>query len=129
MCSSDLFTARMHVVRESESIRYASRRTRRGAWPAAFAASYRPSGPIYHSAPGRLDHWLTERYCLYAASPRGALYRCDIHHARWPLQPAAAAITRNTMATAAGLTLPDTPPHLRYAVRQDVLVWAPHRVG
>lgn len=124
------FTARMRCTRDGDSIRYASRRTRgHDARPATFAATYRPIGPVYHSAPGRLDHWLTERYCLYAASPRGALFRCDIHHARWPLQPAAAAIAENTMAAAAGFTLPDTPPHLRYAARQDVLVWAPRRVG
>jgi Uncharacterized conserved protein (COG2071) len=38
------------------------------------------------AVPGTLDHWLTERYCLYATGS-GRLYRAEIHHAPWRLQP------------------------------------------
>ena len=33
---------------------------------AAFAGRYRPVGPAAPAQPGTLEHWLTERYCLYA---------------------------------------------------------------
>ena len=36
-----------------------------------------------------------------------------------------ATIERNTMAEAAGIRLPSTPPLLHYALRQDMLAWWP----
>jgi uncharacterized protein YqjF (DUF2071 family) len=90
---------------------------------ATLVASYCPTGPIARSRPGTLDHWLTERYCLYAADRRGHLYRGDIHHTHWPLQSAEAEITTNTMAAAHGITLPDTPPLLHFARRLDMQCW------
>src|SRR5262249_16709041 len=53
----------------------------------AFSASYEPAGDVFKARPGSLEHFLTERYCLYAAE-RGTLYRAEIHHPPWPLQPA-----------------------------------------
>ena len=40
-----------------------------------FEARYRPTSEPYRAEPGSLEHALTERYCLYARSPRGDLYR------------------------------------------------------
>jgi uncharacterized protein YqjF (DUF2071 family) len=117
------FNARMTVTHEGDGVRYASRRTHRGASPAALTATYRPIAPVNRSMPGTLAHWLTERYCLYATDRRGHLFRGDIQHARWPLQAAEADITMNTMATAHGITLPDTPPLLHFARRLDVHCW------
>jgi uncharacterized protein YqjF (DUF2071 family) len=73
-----------------------------------------------------LEHWLTERYCLYTVF-RGQVYRCDIHHVPWPLQSAAAEIRVNTMAAAAKIDLPSTPPLLHFARKQEVLIWPIHR--
>jgi uncharacterized protein YqjF (DUF2071 family) len=42
---------------------------------------------VYHSASGSLDSWLTDRYCLSAVDDAGNLYRGEIDHDRWPLQP------------------------------------------
>lgn len=75
----------------------------------------------------KLEHWLTERYCLYTTVD-GAVYRGEIHHAPWPLQGASAEIEVNTMAAAAGITLPDTKPLLHFAKRLDVLIWPLRRV-
>jgi uncharacterized protein len=61
---------------------YTSTRTHHDAAQAPFIGRYRPTGPVYHSASGSLDEWLTERYCLYAANRRGRVWRGDIHHAR-----------------------------------------------
>ena len=44
--------------------------------------------------PGTLEHWLTERYCLYTVDRRGRILRAEIHHPPWPLQPPIAALER-----------------------------------
>ena len=91
--------------------------------PGELDASYRPTGPIYASAPGSLDAFLTERYCLYTTDRRGRLLRGEIHHQQWPLQPAEAEFRRNTMAQGQGLALPDIPPLLHYAHHLETLTW------
>jgi uncharacterized protein len=122
------YDAHMSLQRQGENVIYESRRTHRNAPPADFSAIYRPVSPVFRSAPGTLVHWLTERYCLYAAAARGNLYRGDIHHAPWPLQDARVDIRANTMAQATGITLPDVPPLLHYAERIDMLTWYLQRV-
>ena len=123
------FDAALAVASEGEAIRYRSRRTHRGAPAAEFAATYQPAGPIYQAAPGTLDHWLTERYCLFAQRPNGRVHSQDVHHQPWPLQLGTAAIERNTMAEAAGLQLPDIPPLVHFARRLEVLAWGAVPVG
>jgi uncharacterized protein len=117
-------------VREGRdgTIHYRSRRTHRAAPPAELGARYRPSGALTHSKPGTLDHWLTERYCLYSLDPSRRVHRAEIHHHQWALQPAEVEIERDTMAAAAGLDLPAAPLRLSFSRRIDVLVWAPERV-
>jgi uncharacterized protein YqjF (DUF2071 family) len=119
---------RLHPAADG-MITYDSRRQHRTAPPAVFRGRYRPAGPVAHSAPGTLDHWLTERYCLYATDRTQQVYRAEIHHVPWPLQQAELEIEANSMAIAAGITLPSHPPRLAYAERLDVAVWAPERVG
>jgi uncharacterized protein YqjF (DUF2071 family) len=124
------FRASMSVWEARDgTIHYRSRRAQqRSAQAAEFSASYRPSGAVTHSKPGTLDHWLTERYCLYAVDTARRLYRAEIHHHPWPLQPAEVEIDRDTMAAAAGLTLPAEPGRLSFSRRLDVVAWAPERV-
>jgi uncharacterized protein YqjF (DUF2071 family) len=95
---------------------------------AEFDAVYAPTGPVQLAPPGSLDHWLSERYCLYAVDPRAHVYRMEIHHWQWPLQPMRIEVRRNTMATAAGLTLPPIPPRTSFARSLDVVIWNRERV-
>jgi hypothetical protein len=117
------YHARMSIVPEAAGVRYASRRTHRGASPAELLGAYGPTGAVSRAEPGSLAHFLTERYCLYTTGPEGGLRRAEIHHAPWPLQPAAVTFERNTMAAAAGIRLPDVAPVLHFARRLDALVW------
>ena len=110
------------------SLEYRSRRVDKGAG-ADFVARYSPDGPVSRSEPGSLDHWLTERYCLYAIDSAQRVYRAEIHHRLWPLQPAKCAIEQNTVASAAGIELPSIPPRLSFSHRLDVVVWLPERVA
>jgi len=118
------FRARMSCQTEGEAIRYASQRTHTGAPPAELRGSYAPTGPVYQVEAGSLEAWLIERYCLYSVDKRGRIYRGEIHHAPWPIQQAEATFERNSVAQAAGIGLPDSPPLLHFARRLDVLAWA-----
>jgi uncharacterized protein YqjF (DUF2071 family) len=86
-----------------------------------FRGRYGAVGPVSPAEPGSLEHFLTERYCLYAEHER-RLFRAEIHHRPWPLQPAEAEIGTNTMAPS-GIEL-DGEPVLHYSGRQDVVIWA-----
>jgi uncharacterized protein YqjF (DUF2071 family) len=115
--------ARMACIREGDAVRYRSHRTHAGEPPADLRMRYRPTGPVYLSRPGTLEHWLTERYCLYSQAPNGILYRGEIHHAPWPLQPAEAEWELNTLGQCHGLVLPDTEPLLHFVRDIAVGVW------
>jgi uncharacterized protein YqjF (DUF2071 family) len=117
------YHARMRMKTAGGWINYSSYRIHPGAAPAELEGRYRPVGPVYASQPGSLDAWLTERYCMYMVSKRGQVYRGDIHHPRWPLQPAELEMKTNTMALAAGLRLPDTPPLLHFARTLTTWEW------
>ncbi len=120
------FNAVMECRRRGDEIAYASRRTHRGAAKAEFRGRYRPTSTASRTRPGTLEHWLTERYSLFATY-RGALVRADVSHDPWPLQAAHADIELNTMADAVA-PLPSTAPLLHFAKRLDVTVTAPQRL-
>jgi uncharacterized protein len=119
------FHAEMRSEDRGEQIVYRSRRKNAEA---EFRACYHPVTPVGIRTSGTLEHWLTERYCLYATAD-SAVYRGEIHHTPWPLQDASAQIDVNTMAAAAGIALPDTNPLLHFAKRLDVLIWPLRRVN
>lgn len=121
------FHARMACEPSGEAIEYASTRIHRGAPPAEFRARYGPVGPIERARPGTLEHWLTERYCLFSVDRRGSVRRGDIHHVPWPLQRAEARIERCTLPEAHGIGIRGAPPHVLFARRIEVAVWAPVR--
>jgi uncharacterized protein len=121
------YRARMSCVANDGGVTYRSLRTHRGAPPASLVARYEPAGDVYRSRRGTLEHWLTERYCLYTVA-RGILYRGEIDHAPWPLQAASVEIEVNTMADETGLRLPGDPPHAHFARELDVVAWMLERV-
>lgn len=108
-----------------DSVAYRSRRTDPRLGPGDLVARYWPTGDVFRAPPGTLDHWLSERYCLYGADRHGRVYRGDVHHAAWPLQPAAADIAVNTAADAHGFGDLGPPAILHFARRLDVVAWWP----
>jgi len=117
----------LHRVDEA-GVRFESERTDTRAAPAQFSARYAPSGPVALATRGSLDHWLTERYALFAVRPDGRVLRGDVQHPPWPLQPVVADLSRNTLLLAAGLPADEPPAALHYAARVDVPTWAPRVV-
>jgi uncharacterized protein YqjF (DUF2071 family) len=118
------YSAAMSVRRRADNVEYESRRDD-DSRAAILSAVYRPVGAPFAAGSGSLEYFLTERYCLYNLDHRGTPYRLEIHHPPWPLQAADADFTRNTMADAAGLLLPDTKPMLHFSKRQDMVAWPP----
>jgi uncharacterized protein len=117
------FRARMECGDSDGWMRYRSRRESSDGERAELTGRYGPAGPQASAAPGSLEHWLTERYCLYTLDDRGAVLRADIHHPPWPLQVAEAEFDINTMASPYGVDLDPPAALLHFARRQDVLIW------
>lgn len=107
-----------------EEVSYESLRTDKRGAALELRARYGPTGPELRAEPGSLEQWLTERYCLYSRSPEGRLFRGEIHHLPWPLQPARAELATNTMARPLGLELAEPPASLLFARRIDTVVWS-----
>ena len=114
------FRARMRQERRGQRIDFSSSR-RDSSRPFVFSASYEGSAAAFELRPGSLEHFLMERYCLYAHDG-GRLYRADIHHGPWRIREAETAIELNTMPPD-GIELPDEPPLCHLAERQDALIW------
>jgi uncharacterized protein YqjF (DUF2071 family) len=92
----------------------------RGA--AGFVASYEPVGQASVTTAGSLEHWLTERYRLFAL--RGSrLVTATVAHAPWALQRVCASIGLNTLAPP-GLAF-EGDPVLHFSRGVDALISAP----
>ncbi len=84
--------ARMLTTTDGERIHYLSARDGAG-----FAASYAPIGRPSRADRGSLEHFLVERYRLFAER-HGRLITARVAHEPWALQPAEAHVQLNTMA-------------------------------
>jgi uncharacterized protein len=115
--------ASMRAHHLGEAVGYSSRRRDDGH---RFEGRYRPTGVKAPPQAGTLEHFLTERYCLYTRS-RGELFRAEIHHPPWPLQPAEAELRENTMPPP-GIEL-EGQPLFHFSERQDVVIWALEPAG
>ena len=120
------YAATMTVVSEGKAVEYQSRRDSDGL--AELNATYEPHGGVFTAAEGTLEHFLTERYCLYHHDQSGVPYRMEIHHPPWRLQSARAVFGRNTMAAAAGINVGDARV-LHFAKRQDMVAWMPSHLA
>lgn len=119
------FHAVMDLNRSAGRVRFRSERTRARV-RARLDIEYGPSGDPFEPRPRSLEHFLTERYCLFARDHRRRLYRLEIHHPPWPLQVATMVARYNTMVDAVDLATPvQNHPLLHYAARQDMLAWWP----
>jgi uncharacterized protein YqjF (DUF2071 family) len=86
------FKAEMAVMRDEKVVHYRHQRK-----DLIFQAAYRPLDPPETFSEESFEAWSTTRYCLYAQSKKGKLYRGHIHHAPWPLQRAEIDLQQNTL--------------------------------
>jgi uncharacterized protein YqjF (DUF2071 family) len=113
--------ARMTLAAGDGERRYASVRRANGAM---FRATCRPRGAAQAATPGTLEHFLAERYFLYAQRRDGTLRRGQVHHTPYPLQAAELADWDESLLAAAGITRPTDPPLVHFASGVDVEVFA-----
>jgi hypothetical protein len=118
------FLASMHSQIESDgTVDYSSERLLTSR-KVRFQARYRGLGNVAGpSRAGTLDHFVTERYCLFTQRA-GRVLRGDIHHLPWPLEAAEAEIRLNELPAAHGITLPDRAPVLHFARQLQVNLWS-----
>lgn len=75
-----------------------------GAMPADVRVRYRPvEGPFTRAPIGTLDHFLVERYVLYAMDKSRQLHRARVHHEPYPIQRAEVLELEETLVWAAGI--------------------------
>lgn len=115
--------ASMELDVRGEEVRYRSRRHFSKPTPAELTLRYRVGEPLGSAAPGTFEHFLAERYLLYASTGRG-LAIGQVHHVPYPLHRAEVLELSHTMLRANGLPQPDGPPHALYSPGVDVDIYA-----
>jgi uncharacterized protein len=99
--------------------RFFHSRRKEGEDQSEFSLTYSPTSEIFEAKPGTLEHFLTERYCLYTQTQKG-LFRGNVHHIPWPLQKSKAEVFSNTILP---FQLGETKPHILYSKGVDVILW------
>jgi len=122
------YHARMRLDPTPGAISYASRPLRPRSRPATHAITGAPRGAAAPAQAGTLEHFLIERYLLYATH-HGRLYRGQVHHAPYPLQGAVISAFDETMLAAAGIVRPDEAPLAHFARSVRVEVFPLQRLG
>jgi uncharacterized protein YqjF (DUF2071 family) len=121
------FHAEMSAVLAAGAVRYQS--VRRRDRSIRFEADYAPTGSGFEPASGSLEHFLTERYCLYARRRRRGVNRLEIQHPPWQLRRAEGQILDNTLASRQGIVMDErATPLLHFAEPQDVIAWLPEQL-
>jgi len=119
--------ARMQLKKAIDEIAYHSERLWPAPVPAICDVRTRPIGPVTPAAVGTLEHFLAERYILYAYA-RSRLYTGQVHHTPYPLQQAEMLALNETLLAAANLARPDTQPLVHYASGVDVRIFPLHPI-
>jgi len=120
------FRAQMSLTRKGDSVHYSSRRL----WPgtAGAGSSIRASvgPPLGHglparelpagrALPGTLEHFLIERYILYACPAPGQLLAGRVHHGPYPIREAQLDGIDESLLAACELVPPSTACHVAFS--------------
>jgi uncharacterized protein YqjF (DUF2071 family) len=119
------FTAAIQCANEGSHVTYASRRTDRRGPPARLRARWRAGGAFAEAQAGSLEHFVTERYCMFSVR-RGKLGCGEIAHPPWLLAPAQVQLEECDMTRALGVA-PAGAPIAHAAADQRVAAWALQR--
>ena len=115
--------ASMDLEIAGSEVHYRSRRCWPGPKPADLEARYRIGDPIGEATPGTFEHFLAERYILFADTGSGVSMG-RVHHRPYPLQRAEVSSVSESMVKAAGLPAPEGAPQVLYSPGVDVDVYA-----
>lgn len=129
------YRAQMQLDRQGDSIVYSSRRL----WPGppgngcrlsatigprlGEADAHRPL-PAGRALPGSLEHFLIERYILYAQPQPGRLFAGRVHHSPYPIREVSGLHCEESLLAAAGMQRPATEPaHVAFSDGVDVAIF------
>lgn len=131
------FRSRMAVQSEGSRRIYTSERL----WPAPRPAGCRvevefgdllpatePGSLPGHAQLGTLEHFLVERYILYARRGDGTLFSGRVHHVPYPVRTARVTSCDQTLLKAAGFGVSGAPRHVAASDGVDVEVFPLQRV-
>jgi uncharacterized protein len=122
------FWAKMRVTSENGVIHYQSRRH----WPhdphAVTDIRVQPGALFQPGELSDLDHFLTARFQLYAAS-RAKLHRAQIEHPPWPLARASVLNMHQTLLQASALSPPQGSPIAHYSDELHVKIGFPSKLS
>jgi hypothetical protein len=121
------YRASMRLVTAGAEVSYSSRRWWPEPQPAELVARYQIGELVGPSLPGTLEHFLCERYLLYAKRD-DALFVGQVHHKPYSVHRARLLELRESMVIAAGLPAPEGDPLAHYAPGVDVDVFALRKV-
>jgi uncharacterized protein YqjF (DUF2071 family) len=128
------FRAQMNLAWTGDSIRYSSRRM----WPGAGGPSCEIRarvGPLLgheqpvrelpagRALPGTLEHFLIERYILYACPAPGRILAGRVHHAPYPIREARLEEIDESLLAAGGLAPPAPPCHTVFSAGVNVEIF------
>ncbi len=115
--------------REDDRIHYECHRRQADAPAAGLSVEYRPLGESRVAAIGSIEHFLVERYALFCIGKDEQVLTCRVQHPPWQLRAAEAEFHHNSLASAAGIMLPDTSPLLWYSELQATTLSAASNQG
>jgi uncharacterized protein len=120
------FPAKIERRQETDTgrIHYRSERVVAGRG-AGLEATWRAEGPLAQVTPGSLDHFLIERYILFAARG-GQLRRARVRHHPYPVQRAVIGSWRESLSARAGLPGLRTPAAVHFSPGVDVEIFWRH---
>ena len=125
------FRAEMTMMSDGVQTHYRSRRIWPGAseLPANLDLRYRVGDPLGPARPGTLEHFLVERYTLYARHPLLGLVRGQVRHQPYPLKRAEVMGLTESLTAAAGIQTLGPRLSCWFSDGVDVDVSLPSRAG
>lgn len=121
-------SAKISFKKEGSSFSCQSNRKGRADIPIIFQGKYAPQSNVFFPKEGTVEHWLTERYCLYSTNNGVDIYCAEVHHRPWPLQAALAEISANTLFTPFDFDLYEEKPLAHYSKGIDSLIFNSKRI-
>ncbi|HEX5447448.1 MAG TPA: DUF2071 domain-containing protein [Pirellulales bacterium] len=113
--------ARMSAARQGNRVQYESRRSADGGVFCRIEATW--EGAAFRAQPDTLEHFLVERYVLYARSRTGRLFRGRVHHAPYVLQEARLMRLEQSLLAANGIRCAEPPCHVLASREVDVEIF------
>lgn len=120
--------AEMTWRRVGDTLHYRSQRRSEVAGECQVEARVQVDTPASEATVGTLEFFLIERYLLYT-SHHGKLWRGQVHHRPYLVQPADLIHLEESLLAVNGVKAADAPCHVLYSPRVDVEVFPLIRAG